>query len=181
MKFWKTTAWAGVLAAVVSSSAATSMPMPVHGGSRMMVPAGLRLLVAHNRERAAWGVSPLAWDPGLAAAADHYAAEMARTDRWGHSNRAVRGNQGENLWMGTRGAFAPEQMVGGWLSERRLYRHGVFPHVSRNGNWADVGHYSQLIWRTTTRVGCAVRSSRSNDYLVCRYWPAGNIDGRRVA
>jgi len=82
--------------------------------------------------------------------------------------------------MGTRGAFSPEQMVAGWLSERNDFRPGVFPAVSRSGNWFKVGHYSQILWPTTTRVGCAIQSSRAWDFLVCRYSPPGNIDGRRV-
>jgi hypothetical protein len=37
-----------------------------------------------------------------------------------------------------------------------------------------------MIWPTTTRVGCALASTPRTDYLVCRYSPAGNIDGRWV-
>ncbi|MCW3797427.1 CAP domain-containing protein [Sphingomonas sp. BN140010] len=144
-------------------------------------PLSWRVLATHNAERARWRVPAMQWDPGLAAAADAYAAQLAVTGRWGHSPRAARPGQGENLWMGTRGYFTPEQMVGGWLSEGRMFRAGVFPQVSRTGNWSDVGHYSQVIWRGTTKVGCAIRSNRSNDYLVCRYSPNGNVDGRSVA
>jgi len=150
--------------------------------SRMVAaPLSWRVLASHNAERARWRVPAMNWDPGLAAAAAVYAAQLAATGRWGHSPRAARPGQGENLWMGTRGYFTPEQMVGGWLSEGRFFRAGVFPMVSRTGNWSDVGHYSQVIWRGTTKVGCAIRSSRSNDYLVCRYSPHGNVDGRNVA
>jgi hypothetical protein len=38
-----------------------------------------------------------------------------------------------------------------------------------------------MIWPTTTRVGCALATNASTDYLVCRYSPAGNIDGRPVS
>jgi hypothetical protein len=82
--------------------------------------------------------------------------------------------------MGTRGAFNLEQMTGSWIAEKRMFVPGIFPRVSRTGNWADVGHYSQMIWPATTRVGCGLASSPSADYLVCRYVPAGNIDGSRV-
>jgi hypothetical protein len=82
--------------------------------------------------------------------------------------------------MGTHGAFSVETMVGGWASERRFFAPGIFPSVSRTGNWEDVGHYTQLIWPTTTRVGCALASTPRIDYLVCRYAGAGNIDGRPV-
>jgi hypothetical protein len=37
-----------------------------------------------------------------------------------------------------------------------------------------------MVWPTTTRIGCAVASNGRFDYLVCRYSPAGNIDGRPV-
>jgi len=82
--------------------------------------------------------------------------------------------------MGTRGVFSPEQMIGSWLMERSQFRPGIFPYVSRTGNWLTVAHYTQIVWPTTTRVGCAIHSSRSWDFLICRYSPPGNIDGRRV-
>jgi hypothetical protein len=61
-----------------------------------------------------------------------------------------------------------------------MFQRGVFPAVSRTGNWEDVGHYTQIVWPTTTRVGCAIASTSRTDYLVCRYSPAGNIDGRPI-
>jgi hypothetical protein len=82
--------------------------------------------------------------------------------------------------MGTRGRFSPEQMVGRWAAEKSRFRAGIFPNVSSTGDWYDVSHYSQLIWPTTTNVGCAMHSSRSSDYLICRFSPRGNIDGQRV-
>ena len=135
-------------------------------------------LSLHNRERAVWGVAPLAWDFGLAGAADRYASEMVQTGRWGHSPKVTRPGQGENLWMGTVGAYRIDQMVGGWTGERRLFQPGVFPAVSATGNWIDVGHYTQMISSRSTRVGCALRSSAQWTYLVCRYSPSGNVDGR---
>jgi len=69
-------------------------------------------------------------------------------------------------------------MVGGWIAERAMFRPGVFPHVSTTGNWADVSHYTQLIWKGTTRVGCAIQPAGNWEYLICRYSPPGNIDGK---
>jgi hypothetical protein len=138
------------------------------------------LLYAHNAERSAVGAAPLAWDPRLAAAADAYALQLARTRRWGHSPAHQRAGQGENLWMGTRGAFSTGAMVADWASEKRMFRPGVFPNVSRSASWQDVGHYTQIVWPATTRVGCSVRSSAHWDYLVCRYAAPGNVMGQRV-
>jgi hypothetical protein len=69
-------------------------------------------------------------------------------------------------------------MVGAWASERSMFRPARFPDVSTTGNWADVGHYTQMIWPATTRVGCAIGSSAAADFLVCRYWPSGNVTGQ---
>jgi hypothetical protein len=139
-----------------------------------------RILAAHNRERVSAGVPPLAWDPALAAAAAVYAPQLAQLPTLAHSPRATRRGQGENLWRGTGGAFGVDEILGSWAAERRLFRPGTFPNVSTSGEWSDVSHYTQMIWPTTTRVGCAFHRSGRWDYLVCRYAPAGNVAGQRV-
>jgi hypothetical protein len=158
-------------------AACTSPPPPIQPAAR---PISSILLEAHNRERAAAGVPPLVWDGSLENAAATYARQLAGVGALRHSPRQARPGQGENLWMGTRGAFSPQLMIASWSAERARFRPGIFPSVSRTGNWADVGHYSQMIWPTTREVGCAISSSARADLLVCRYAPAGNIDGRRV-
>lgn len=140
----------------------------------------VRILAAHNVERLQAGVPPLVWDDDLGNAAADYAQQLAITGQFQHSSRAARRGVGENLWMGTHGAYSPEAMVGGWASEKRLFVPGVFPNNSRSGNWSDVGHYTQMVWPTTMRVGCALASTPRTDYLVCRYASSGNIDGRWV-
>lgn len=139
-----------------------------------------RLLSLHNRKRAAVGVPPLAWDADLAAAAAGYGPELARRGRLAHSAQATRPGQGENLWMGTRGAYQIEEMIGDWAEEKSLLRPGVFPEVSSSGHWSDVAHYTQMVWRSTARVGCALHRSRRWDFLICRYSPPGNVVGQRV-
>lgn len=139
-----------------------------------------RMLAAHNAERRRIGVAPLVWDSALGTAAAVYAVRMASTGRFEHSDRAARRGVGENLWYGTHGAFSMEAMVSAWASEKRMFVPGLFPNVSRTGNWADVAHYTQIIWPATQRIGCALASTIRADYLVCRYAPAGNVDGRPV-
>ena len=142
--------------------------------------AAARILAAHNYERSRVGVAPLRWDPQLASAAASYGPTLARLGGLRHSARSARPGQRENLWMGSRGAFSPEQMVQYWISEKAYYRPGTFPHVSRTGNWADVAHYTQVVWKGTTHVGCAIQPSAKWDYLICRYSPPGNVEGRTV-
>jgi len=139
-----------------------------------------RILDLHNRERAAIGAPPMIWDPTLAAAAATFATELARRGELDHSPNESRPGQGESLWMGTRGAYSVEQMFGNWIQEKRLFRPGIFPNVSTTGHWSDVGHYSQVIWPASTRLGCAINSASRSDVLVCRYSPSGNVRGQRV-
>ena len=137
-----------------------------------------RILARHNAERVAVGVPPLSWDVKLAEGAAIWARDLASTRRFEHSSDlADAAPEGENLWMGTAGAYGFEDMVDGWIEERRYYQPGLFPNITTTTEWSDVGHYTQLIWSNTTRVGCAVATGGGNDVLVCRYSPAGNWDG----
>ena len=123
---------------------------------------------------------PLAWDEGLAVAAKQWALELARSGHFEHSPRELRGPQGENLFMGTAGAYSIDEMIDDFLEEREDFIPGTFPDVARDGSWHNVGHYTQIIWRKTRTVGCAIARGHGQDYLVCRYFPAGNVMGQRV-
>jgi len=104
---------------------------------------------------------------------------LATLRRLVHSPREGRPGERENLAMAWHGTMSPEQMVGLWSREKLLLQPGIFPAVSRTGQWQDVAHYTQMVWPTTTRVGCAIFAA-DWDYLICRYSPPGNIDGKPI-
>jgi uncharacterized protein YkwD len=139
-----------------------------------------RLLAAHNAERDRKHLPRLTWSDRLEQDARSWAEHLAHEDRMYHSDKKIRPGEGENLWSGTASFYTPGQMVGAFLAERRYFKPGVFPNVSSTGKWMDVGHYSQVIWPTTTQVGCALAHNRARDYLVCRYSPPGNYFGHQV-
>ena len=137
------------------------------------------LLVEHNRARDEAGVPRLAWSSKLARDAQAWAEKLARDGRMYHSSHEENFDEGENLWMGSAGRFGPDTMVGAFVEEKRLYRHVPFSaRTSTTGRWEDVGHYTQVVWRDTKEVGCAVARGEKDDFLVCRYWPAGNWMGQ---
>lgn len=140
------------------------------------------ILAAHNRYRADLNIPPLEWSDQLASHAQGWAQHLAR--RGGrslvHSSNSSRPGEGENLWMGTSGYYSYTQMVDSWGSEKRYFKGGTFPHVSTTGNWANVGHYTQIIWKNTQKVGCALATAGGYDILVCRYSPPGNYIGQPV-
>ncbi|HEY0281087.1 MAG TPA: CAP domain-containing protein [Rhizomicrobium sp.] len=138
-----------------------------------------RILAVHNAERAALKLPPLVWNETLAAHAAVWARHMAETGKPRHSPKDQRKGEGENLWVGTAGSFSPEGMVGGWVKEKQFFRNGTFPDVSTPGEGHVVGHYTQMIWKNTSKVGCAKVSGGGWDMLVCRYSPEGNLIGEK--
>src|SRR6476619_1503540 len=163
-----------VLAAtLIGSAPAAAQPAPATAFNT-------RVLAAHNALRAQAGVPQVVWDNSLATGAAIWAQHLAVTSLFEHSDRHARRGIGENLWSGNHARYSPEAMVGLWGAEKRNFLPGIFPNVSRTGNWYDVSHYTQVVWPATQRVGCAVATNARTDYLVCRYATAGNIDGRRV-
>jgi hypothetical protein len=136
------------------------------------------MLGGQNRARADVGVAPLTWSEPLAASALAYAQVMARTGRFEHAPQSMgMDREGENLWTGTRGAYRFDEMVGHWVAEKKDFVNLPVPQSSKTGRWEDVGHYTQIVWRGTTQVGCAIASNAKDDFVVCRYSPPGNVWG----
>ncbi|MDY7098799.1 MAG: CAP domain-containing protein [Pseudomonadota bacterium] len=163
-----------ISASLAAMCAAVSQARPADDAERIW-------LEAHNEARAEFGSSALKWSDSLARDAAEWAQVLARKQQMQHASLSQRKGQGENLWMGTRGYFAPRQMIDSFVSERQHFVSGQFPKVSRTGRWGDVGHYTQIVWPETRQVGCAIASGAQFDVLVCRYYPAGNMIGAYIA
>jgi hypothetical protein len=167
--------WKSVLAACAVVAIAPAEIGAVH------LPATFdqRILDAHNRERLRLGLYPLKWNDVLAQSAQRWADHLAATGRFEHAPENRDAPEGENLWAGTKGYYPVEAMVDAWVREKRYFKYGVFPNNSTTGNVEDVGHYTQIVWRATSEVGCAEAESAEEDILVCRYAEAGNYIGER--
>lgn len=129
-------------------------------------------LDAHNAARSQVGVGPMRWDNQLAAYALDYAnKQKAACPNLVHS----KGPHGENLAAGT-GAFSGKRAVDMWVAEKQYY------HNSSNSCRGGVcGHYTQVVWRNSVRLGCARVQCNNNRwwYVICTYSPRGNIAGQR--
>ena len=135
------------------------------------------ILKMHNQLRASVGLAPMAWDLQLACQAISYGPTLARYNSPVHSPRTGRETSRENLLQALPGTPV-DRMIGMWTIEARYFKPGIFPDVSTTGNWADVGHFTQMAWPTTSSVGCGVqRGIGKYDWLICRYAPPGNRDG----
>jgi pathogenesis-related protein 1 len=140
-----------------------------------------QVLKEHNDWRSVVGVPPLRWSAELEQSAQQVADDLAAK---GCEMKHSRTQNGENLHMSGAVKYrsgrtvhhpkTPAQIVGEWGSEADLYNY------ERNTCSGECGHYTQMVWRDTTSVGCAhARCGNNNDIGVCQYYPAGNVQGRK--
>lgn len=131
-------------------------------------------LAAHNRARSKVDVAPLQWSSELEATARRY-GEKQRDE---HQCAMVhsRGPYGENLFWGYGKRYTPTDAVRSWEDERKDY------HYESNSCTPGkvCGHYTQLVWADTKRVGCAVIACHDGaTFIICNYDPPGNFVGER--
>ncbi len=129
------------------------------------------LVEAHNRWRARYGVDPLRWSDELAAVAQDWAERLA----WeGMRMRHRSPNQyGENIYWCAGKHATPDEVVDAWGSEVEFYD----PEL--NNWWPKAGHWSQVVWSSTTHVGGGVARVGGQEMWVCNYAPRGNWTGER--
>ena len=135
------------------------------------------ILQTHNSYRDSLQEPSLVWSADLAKDALAWAQHLASINKGDH-DMSIRGKEGENLWWGTANSFSYTDMVGMWGSEKRSFKYDVFPNCTTKRSEV-VGHYTQIVWKNTQSVGCALAGNGQTDFLVCRYGPAGNIVGEK--
>lgn len=130
---------------------------------------------AHNEVRRPLGVPDLAYDVELADVAAAWAVHLDEDEACSlvHDWDSP---YGENLFWSS-GRATVQDAVDGWADEVAFYDYES--NTCEEGQMC--GHYTQLVWSTTERVGCAVHSCSGNrgDILMCVYEPAGNWVGQR--
>ena len=153
------------------------------GGAGSRVETGdMRLngiTAAHNLERANAMPVPM---PALAAmtwATDLAASAQAYADKCIFAHDA-QNKWGENLYANWPPSSADAQeVVQGWASEKSDYNY------ANNSCSGMCGHYTQLVWRSSTEVGCGVKTCANFEgngtgaIWVCRYRQAGNFNNQR--
>ena len=146
-------------------------------------PANLAgITLAHNNARMKVGVAPLVWDPALATIAQNWVQQCIDTDGNGlvdhNANRSVGYPTyvGENIYASTGTANGPAA-VADWVSEAQYYDYAS--NTCAAGQIC--GHYTQVVWAATQKLGCALYDCASLTYsstIVCDYGPGGNDGGR---
>lgn len=159
-------------AACSASVGGASALAPVWPDARTYVDAhnAVRDAVREPRGYAqAWApLGQLAWSDEIAQGAQAWAEHLRDTRSCGLVHSDTR--YGENLAGGTD--IDARSAVALWARERDRYQYSPRYEFDR-----DTGHYSQLVWRETTHVGCGRALCGRIAVVVCRYSPAGNRIG----
>ncbi|KAH6897396.1 SCP-like extracellular protein [Thelonectria olida] len=160
-KITTTTAAAAVATTAAASSGSSSSSLTTDQQNA---------LDAHNAARAEVGTADLTWDDSLASDAQEWATHLASLGSLTHST--VEG-QGENLYMQS-GTDAPYlNAVNAFVSEKSSYNGEAISET----NYQSFGHYTQVVWKSTTKVGMAIASGNAGTFVVARYSPPGNYIG----
>ena len=122
------------------------------------------ILDAHNKYRAQHKVGDLSWD------VDTYNYAKNNADNYDCSGvlTHTHGKFGENLAAGFKDGAST---VAAWVDEPILYSDASFVY----------NHFTQVIWKGSTKVGCAYKDCRKSNwglYVVCEYDPYGNVIGQ---
>ncbi|CAI5474208.1 unnamed protein product [Closterium sp. Yama58-4] len=144
------------------------------GGSGVDVAA---ILEVHNKARQEVGVPDLAWDDGVAATAQDWANQLA--GRGCPMEHGGAEGLGQNLYWRAPAGLTPEEdrmAVQAWVDERADWTPSPIPDGCADGKMCL--HYTQVVWRDTTYVGCAsVQCPDGSGMWVCDYSPPGNFIG----
>uniref|UniRef100_A0A671P7Q9 Cysteine-rich secretory protein LCCL domain-containing 2-like n=1 Tax=Sinocyclocheilus anshuiensis TaxID=1608454 RepID=A0A671P7Q9_9TELE len=150
------------------------------------------ILQLHNKLRGevyptASNMEYMVWDDELEKSATYWAEQC----QWEHGPKDLLMSIGQNLAVHWGRYRSPAYHVQAWYDEVKDY---TYPYPHECNPWCPercsgpmCTHYTQLVWATTNRVGCAVHTCpRMNVwgeiwenaiYLVCNYSPKGNWIG----
>lgn len=133
---------------------------------------------AHNRFRriTGGGLPGLVWDESVAAYAQEWADYLKRSNYCKMQHRRgmhKKKRWGENLAWSSGRELEPDDVVQMWYDEIKDYNY------SNNSCRSVCGHYTQVIWKNSKRVGCGMAKCGRSEVWVCNYDPPGNWVGQK--
>lgn len=121
----------------------------------------------HNKIRNSVGQQPVKWNNSIANSAANY-AKTCKFQHSSNSDRIFGPNKillGENLGMGTPYSnYSDANIVSMWDAEKNIYKYP-------NNPGSTTGHYTQIINKNVTEIGCGCADCNNAKYCVCRYNP----------
>ncbi|XP_003411772.1 peptidase inhibitor R3HDML [Loxodonta africana] len=150
------------------------------------------LLDYHNHLRAsvyppAANMEYMVWDEQLARSAEAWATQCI----WAHGPSQLMRYVGQNLSIHSGRYRSVVDLVKSWSEEKRHYLfpapRDCNPHCPWRCSGPVCSHYTQMVWASSNRLGCAIHTCGSINvwgsnwrravYLVCNYAIKGNWIG----
>ncbi|XP_013411767.1 cysteine-rich venom protein latisemin isoform X2 [Lingula anatina] len=129
----------------------------------------LRKATADDHE--ASNMMKMYWDEEIAEVAQGW-ADNCHYDHEPGELRRVPGKYsvGQNLGKGYK---SWEAVIQAWYDEIKDFTYG-----DEDMDFGKVGHYTQLVWAASSRIGCGFANcGEAGKIYVCDYGPAGNVGG----
>ena len=161
-------------------------------GSKPIASQGLSgdAAASHNSVRSKHNLNPLTWSDSLASYAGEWANHLANQKNCNMEHRSNSGKfkqlHGENLYWAGAVTWSDgrrevqnvsiKDAVKAWADEEQDYNYAN--NSCKPGK--QCGHYTQIVWKKTTAVGCAYKVCGDKSQIwVCNYSPAGNYIGQK--
>ncbi|KAK4952276.1 hypothetical protein LTR66_013767 [Elasticomyces elasticus] len=178
--------------AATTSAAASSSPVasPTLSAASSKPTTYEQIVVAHhNVHRNNHSASDLTWSPDLAATA----ATIAASCVYAHNTDTNGGGYGQNIAAGIEAHNISAVITTLFYNSEVLYFKDLYdqaqPSMADFKHW---GHFSQIVWKATTQVGCATQDCSSTGlanagsnvapyFTVCNYKSPGNYEKQYAA
>jgi len=130
------------------------------------------LLERHNFWRAEVGVDDISYSKELAEVANKWAIQLKKQ---GCIFKQSENAYGENIFKGTVGYVTISDAVDSWGEEKKNYDY----KKNKCESGKICGHYTQIVWKNSTEVGCARTICDGSVIWICNYNPPGNFVGQK--
>ncbi|VVC38430.1 Hypothetical protein CINCED_3A000290 [Cinara cedri] len=130
-------------------------------------------LKLHNDYRLKHGSGPLTLNKILCRNALTWAKTLAKDDKFMHQPDNPFGENLFSMWSSNQ--VTAKDAICNWYKEGKNYDYSREPRILKSG------HFTQLVWKSTTSMGIAMVKGKSGRIvIVANYNPPGNVMGQFI-
>ncbi|XVE87233.1 hypothetical protein DITRI_Ditri18aG0100100 [Diplodiscus trichospermus] len=159
---------------ILSPGSCTSSGTWHHAVPSAQSSAAREFLEAHNQARAAVGVAPLKWSEQVANAAGRVVRYQRNKMGCKFTNLTNQKYGGNQEWVGGPD-WTPRMIVTLWVEEKKFYNYASNSCAPNH----ECGVYTQVVWNSSSELGCAQATCKDGSLTICFYNPPRNFVGER--